>query len=721
MSFLFQIASVSLSEKKLNQIERNLLKSKIPKGTLNATFKHKFTELTTGKIEEKLQGATLLPRNEFLDEELYEEFETRKQTPAYQRIQPQRTKLPSFHKKEQILNLIEENQVVVISGETGCGKTTQVSQFILDDFVEQRKGSMCRIICTQPRRISAISISERVAQERGEHLGVGCGYQIRLEKKLPRNYASVTFCTTGVVLRLMQDDPCLSKVSHIILDEIHERDVSSDFLIALLKQVITQRKDLKLILMSATLNAEKFSDYYQDCPHINIPGFTFPVKEYYLEDVLEKTGYIYPNYMFNKKKRSRKKSSSFISDFVEPYARHMESNKTYSRQVCEQLRHPNHEDLNLELILSLLIHICRNEKDQGAILAFLPGYADISTLNKLMRGSGKFPEELYLIIPLHSIMPTINQKQIFEPPPRGVRKVILATNIAETSITIDDVVFVIDCGRIKMTNFDPNTNTQTLNAEWVALANASQRRGRAGRVQAGVCFHLYTKIRERFLENYPKPEILRTRLENTILSIKALQLGKAHAFLRMVMEPPDSTAIDLAVSLLKRLNALDEDETLTPLGYHLAKLPISPQMGKMILLGTIFSCLDPILSIAAALDFKDPFLCPLGKEREASKKKMELGGWLHSDHLLLHTAMKRYEQSGGQWSSQSFCREFFISPQIMSQLCKMKKQFMEHLVDMDFVESTEFKDRRYNRNSNNESLVKAIVSGGLYPNVGRIM
>ena len=208
-------------------------------------------------------------------------------------------------------------------------------------------------------------------------------------------------------------------------------------------------------------------------------------------------------------------------------------------------------------------------------------------------------------------MPTCNQREVFDRPPAGVRKIVLATNIAETSITIDDIVYVINSGYIKMKNFDKELNIATLQPEFVSLANARQRRGRAGRVQKGICYHLYTKKRQELLCPYQLPEILRTRLEEILLNIKILKLGKVKSFLLKLMESPDEKVIDMSIELLQAINAIDEDENLTPLGFHLAKLPVDPLTGKMLLMSAIFSCVDPVLTIAAAISFKDPFIIPL--------------------------------------------------------------------------------------------------------------
>ncbi|XP_022916424.2 ATP-dependent DNA/RNA helicase DHX36-like [Onthophagus taurus] len=687
----------------------------------NNIFQDKYIKNISGSILDKLSITHLsLKSNNNLNKNFYEEFMSKETNSKYQAVLKKRERLPAYEMKDEIVKIIEKNQVCVISGETGCGKTTQVSQFILDEYIKDLKGSLCKIICTQPRRISAISVAHRVAEERAENLGKSVGYQIRLEKRLPRETCSITFCTTGVLLKQMENDPGLSGVSHLILDEIHERDTMSDFLISLLKQVIIKRKDLRVILMSATLDSEKFSKFYNNCPMISIPGFTYHVEEYYLEDVIERTKFVFEEDRSTRnhpgKRHSKKyKFNSEYSGMIEPYLRQLEFEGKYSKQTCAQLRNCNSEKINIELILALLKEICAKEVDEmGAILVFLTGFTEISSLNKAMTSSGFFPSNKFIIIPLHSQMPTVDQKAIFDTPPKGVRKIILSTNIAETSITIDDVVFVVDCGKIKLTRFYLETNVQTLLPEWVTLANANQRKGRAGRVKPGVCFHLYSKAREMLLDSYQTPEILRRRLESVILQIKILQLGGAKTFLGSLMDQPDEKAIEASIEFLQRLNALDESENLTPLGYHLATLPVNPQIGKMLVLASIFSCLDPILSVAAALDYKDPFQLPLGKEKEADAKKFDLGGFLKSDHLLLHETLKRFESES---NPSRFCWRFFLSYHILKQLQNMKLQFMEYLYELNFVGDKNPKNPTLNYNSNNISLIKAIICAGLYPNI----
>ncbi|XP_076228414.1 ATP-dependent DNA/RNA helicase DHX36 isoform X2 [Nomia melanderi] len=697
----------------------------------DSQFKRMFLNIVSGNIQENIAKAVLvksrIERDSDLDDKLLNEQRSKEFSEEYENMMKFRLKLPAYQKRLEIIELVNKNQVVVISGETGCGKTTQVAQFILDDQIKKGNGSTTRIMCTQPRRISAISVAERVAVERVERLGISVGFHIRLERTLPRDRGSITFCTTGMLLKFMQSDPALKNFSHIILDEIHERSTESDFIIALLKLIIPKRPDLKVLLMSATLNSERFSKYYNDCPMIHIPGFTYPVEEFYLEDVLVATQFKFnepPPLPQNYKKHLKKfkevqsKRNEF-SDIIDPYVRQLVAQRKYPRYVTDQLRNPNSEDLSLDLIEQLIRHISET-KPPGAILVFLPGMMDIVKLHRIMVDAGRYPQSQYIIYPLHSRMPTVDQKLIFKEPPQGVRKIIIATSIAETSITIEDVVYVIDSGKMKYLKFDLSRNVETLNPEWVTLANSKQRKGRAGRVKPGICYHLYSKAREMTFDEYPLPEMLRTRLEQVILQIKILQLGKARSFLASVMDPPNMKAIDLSLELLGTLNALDNEETLTPLGYHLAQLPLDPRTGKMIIWAALFSCVEPVFAIAASLTFKDAFYCPLGKEEQAKQKKLELSMNQYSDHIALAEALRRFETSYKRGNAGYFCREYFLSFNTLKLLSEMKTQFGQYLYEMKFLETENPNDRHANRNSDNIALIKAVVCAALYPNVAVI-
>ncbi|XP_063227426.1 ATP-dependent DNA/RNA helicase DHX36-like isoform X2 [Bacillus rossius redtenbacheri] len=693
----------------------------------DSDFKNQFLQSITGSIDSRLASSlstlSILERDRTLDAVLKNELLDKQESPSYAKMLEFRKQLPAFQKRAEILSMISSHQVVLISGETGCGKTTQVAQFILDDFISRGDGSKCHIVCTQPRRISAVSVAERVAQERDDSCGgASVGYHIRLEGKLPRPNGSILFCTTGMLLQYMRSDPGLSSMSHLILDEIHERDVFCDFVLAILKDIIRQRKDLKIILMSATLNAENFSRYFHNCPMMEIPGFTYPVEEFYLEDVLQLTAFTRFTGPPIQVQRTAHAQMAFIKqrkqfeDHIVPYARGLKSQMKYSDHVIESLAKSASEELNVELIEALISYICRS-KGEGAILVFLPGWNEISSLESLLTEAKGYPADHYLIIPLHSQLPTVTQKSVFDQPPPGVRKIVLATNIAETSITINDVVYVIDSGKMKMKNFDSENNVATLQAEWVSRSNSRQRKGRAGRVQPGICYHLYSKGRENLLAEYPIPEMLRTRLEEVILQMKILQLGQAHSFLTKVMNSPEQKVIALSVKLLRDLKALDEHENLTPLGYHLANLPLDPHIGKMILMAAIFSCIDPIFTVAASLSFKDPFIGSMYAAKKVSEAKQKLLKGHVSDHLAVAEAMRQWEQAKTHEDKKKFCQEHFVSGHTLYMLRDMKGQFAQYLYEMNFLESKDFKFEGANVNSDNVALVNAIICAGLYPNI----
>ncbi|XP_058070139.1 DExH-box ATP-dependent RNA helicase DExH1 isoform X2 [Magnolia sinica] len=516
-------------------------------------------------------------------------------------------------------------------------------------------------------------------------------------------------------------EPDLAGVSHLIVDEIHERGINEDFLIIILRDLLPRRPDLRLILMSATINADLFSKYFGNAPTIHIPGRTFPVAEVFLEDVLEKTRYSIKSEFdsFQGNTRRRRRQTEFKKDLLTELFEEVDIDshyRNYSTATRHSLEAWSGSQLDLGLVESTIEHICRNE-GVGAILVFLTGWDDISKLlekikaNSLLGISSKF-----LILPLHGSMPTVNQREIFDRPPNNMRKIVLATNIAESSITIDDVVYVIDCGKAKETSYDALNKLACLLPSWISKASAHQRRGRAGRVQPGKCYRLYPKIIYDAMHEYQLPEILRTPLQELCLHIKSLQLGTIASFLAKALQPPDPLSVENAVELLKTIGALGNMEELTPLGRHLCTLPLDPNIGKMLLMGCIFQCLDPALTIASALAHRDPFVLPINRKAEADAAKRSFAGDSCSDHIALLKAFEAWKDAKRNGQERAFCWENFLSPITLRMMDDMRNQFIDLLSDIGFVNKTRGA-KAYNQYSDDLEMVCAILCAGLYPNV----
>ncbi|XP_059451843.1 DExH-box ATP-dependent RNA helicase DExH1 isoform X2 [Corylus avellana] len=657
---------------------------------------------------------------EKLSLELKQRQENMKASDSLKAMQSFREKLPAFKVRSEFLKAVAKNQVLVVSGETGCGKTTQLPQFILEEEISSLRGADCFIMCTQPRRISAISVAARIASEKGESLGETVGYQIRLEAKRSAQ-TRLLFCTTGVLLRQLVQDPELTGVSHLLVDEIHERGMNEDFLLIILRDLLPRRPDLRLILMSATINADLFSKYFGNAPTIHIPGLTFPVAEFFLEDVLENSRYNikseFDNFEGNSRRRRRQQDSKKdpLTELFEDID--IDSHyKNYSTSTRKSLEAWSGSQLDLGLVEATIEYICRHEGD-GAILVFLTGWDDISKLLDKVKGNNFLGNpSKFLVLPLHGSMPTINQREIFDRPPPNKRKIVLATNIAESSITIDDVVYVIDSGKAKETSYDALNKLACLLPSWISKASAHQRRGRAGRVQPGICYRLYPKMIHDAMLQYQLPEILRTPLQELCLNIKSLQLGTIGSFLAKALQPPDSLAVQNAIELLKTIGALDDMEELTPLGRHLCTLPLDPNIGKMLLMGSIFQCLNPALTIATALAHRDPFVLPISRKEEADAAKRSFAGDSCSDHIALLKAFEGWKDAKRNGRERAFCWDSFLSPVTLQLMDDMRMQFLDLLSDIGFVDKSRGANA-YNQYSHDLEMVCAILCAGLYPNV----
>ncbi|KAM9330935.1 3'-5' RNA helicase YTHDC2 [Gastrophryne carolinensis] len=795
-----------------------------------------------------------------------------------------RQSLPVFGKQEEIIKIIQENKVVLVVGETGSGKTTQIPQFILDECYKNR--IPCRIFCTQPRRLAAIAVAERVAAERGENLGQTVGFQIRLESRVsPKTL--LTFCTNGVLLRtLMGGDSTLTTVTHVIVDEVHERDRFSDFLLTKLRDVIKKHPALKLILSSAALDVNLFLRYFGGCPVIYIPGRPFEVKEMFLEDILRTTGYTNKDMLKYKSEKQceekqkstlskwhsvtekgtqyesstqRHKSAANVTDDIdlldegdslfnqlaekdvnslEPWlmmkmdsclsdiwlykdveafaqlfhlilaenvsvdyrhsetsasplmvaagrgflsqveqlismganvlskasngwmavdwARHFGQNEVVdllesystslqpnsldetslvqadgnnlSAEEQELLKAYHHsfddEKVDLDLIMHVLYNICHNS-DSGAILIFLPGYDEIVGLrDRILFDDKRFADNAsrYQLFMLHSNMQTSDQKKVLKASPPGIRKIILSTNIAETSITVNDVVFVIDSGKVKEKSFDALNHVTMLKMVWVSKASAIQRKGRAGRCRPGICFRLFSKLRFQNMLEFQTPELLRMPLHELCLHTKLLApINSPIAdFLMKAPEPPPALVVRNAVQMLKAIDAMDAWEDLTELGYHLADLPVEPHLGKMVLCAVVLKCLDPILTIACALAYRDPFVLPTqaAQKRAAMLCRSRFTACTFSDHMALLRAFQAWQKARSEGWERVFCEKNFLSQATMEIIIGMRTQLLGQLRASGFVRARGGGDiRDVNTNSENWAVVKAALVAGMYPNL----
>ncbi|OXG91457.1 ATP-dependent RNA helicase A [Cryptococcus neoformans A2-102-5] len=643
--------------------------------------------------------------------------------PEYEKMMCDRMSLPAWKEKDNITGALKDSRVLVVVGETGCGKSTQLPQFILDHEISSGRGTSANIIVTQPRRVAAMGVASRVAQERMEDLDKSpvagtVGYAIRGERRAGPD-TSLLFCTTGVVLRrLGSGDPDLKGVSHVIVDEAHERGVDTDLLICLLRDLLERNKTIKVILMSATINEQIFIDYFGGCPSLKIPGFTHPVKDYYLEDIISDLHYSPAPSHFGLR-QSEEQKASIRAEFAKL------SLSPDSQRALEILSASDRIDYSL--VAAVVKHIVNNATSpDGAILIFMPGVMEIrqciGELQSVSLGSVE-------IIPLHANLSSAEQRRVFLPT-KPKRKIVVATNVAETSVTIPDVIYVVDGGKVKETQYEAENGMQKLVECWTSRASGRQRRGRAGRTQPGACYKLYTRRTENnSMPRFPVPEILRTPLEALFLQVKAMNEDTdVKAFLSKAIDPPKLDAINAAWRTLQDLGAVegeDHKSRLTALGRHMSVIPVDLRLAKMLILGTIFKCLDPILTIAALLSSKPLFTSPIDKRDEA-KKARESFAWARSDLL---TDVKAYDacidvkkKGGSHGTVRQFCEQNFISPTTLRDIASLRSDFLSALSSLGFMSSSSngAELAKYNVNAKVDNLVKGVVVGGLYPRVAKI-
>lgn len=526
-------------------------------------------------------------------------------------IKQQRESLPVYKFRKQLLDAVNENQLMIVVGDTGSGKTTQLTQYLAEGGFANHG----MIGCTQPRRVAAMSVAKRVAEEVGCKLGQEVGYTIRFEDCTSPD-TKIKYMTDGMLQREVLMDPDLKKYSVIMLDEAHERTIATDVLFGLLKKTLKRRPDLKVIVTSATLDADKFSEYFNKCPIFTIPGRTYPVEI------------------------------------------------MYSRE-------PEPDYLDAALVTVMQIHLT---EPPGDILLFLTGQEEIDTsceiLYERMKALGPSVPEL-IILPVYSALPSEMQSKIFEPAPPGSRKVVIATNIAETSITIDQIYYVIDPGFVKQNAYDPKLGMDSLVVTPISQAQAKQRAGRAGRTGPGKTFRLYTEAAFQS-EMLPTsiPEIQRQNLSNTILMLKAMGINDLLHF--DFMDPPPTNTMLTALEELYALSALDDEGLLTRLGRKMADFPMEPALAKTLLYSAEIGCSDEILSIVAMLSVQTVFYRPKEKQQQADQKKAKFHS-PHGDHLTLLNVYNGWKQSR---FSNPWCFENFIQARSMRRAQDVRQQLV---------------------------------------------
>ncbi|XP_019163502.1 PREDICTED: probable pre-mRNA-splicing factor ATP-dependent RNA helicase DEAH2 isoform X2 [Ipomoea nil] len=505
-------------------------------------------------------GAALQPNNAAMSSSV-NSWTGRPYSQRYYEILEKRKTLPVWHQKEEFLQVLKANQTLILVGETGSGKTTQIPQFVLDavDVETPDKRRKYMIGCTQPRRVAAMSVSRRVAEEMDVTIGEEVGYSIRFEDCSSARTV-LKYLTDGMLLREAMTDPLLERYKVIILDEAHERTLATDVLFGLLKEVLKNRSDLKLVVMSATLEAEKFQGYFYGAPLMKVPGRLHPVEIFYTQE-------------------------------------------------------PERDYLEAAIRTVVQIHMC---EPPGDILVFLTGEEEIEdACRKITKEINNLGDQVGPVkaVPLYSTLPPAMQQKIFEaaPPPLVEggppgRKIVVSTNIAETSLTIDGIVYVIDPGFAKQKVYNPRVRVESLLVSPISKASAHQRSGRAGRTQPGKCYRLYTeKSFHNDLQPQTYPEILRSNLANTVLTLKKLGIDDLVHF--DFMDPPAPETLMRALEVLNYLGALDDDGNLTKLGEIMSEFPLDPQMAKMLVVSPEFNCSNEILSVSAMLSEEDPQWC----------------------------------------------------------------------------------------------------------------
>lgn len=558
--------------------------------------------------------------------------------------------------RDEFLKMYQKSQILVFVGETGSGKTTQIPQFVLFDDLPHINRKL--VACTQPRRVAAMSVAQRVANEMDVPLGDEVGYNIRFEDVTSQK-TILKYMTDGMLLREAMNDNNLTRYSTIILDEAHERTLATDTLMGLLKEVAIRRPDLKIVIMSATLDAQKFQSYFNDAPLLAVPGRTHPVEIFYTQE-------------------------------------------------------PERDYVEAALRTVLQIH---DSEPEGDILLFLTGEEEIEDacrkinleVDEMIREADAGPLKVY---PLYGTLPPQQQQRIFDPAPparkpggRPGRKCIVSTNIAETSLTIDGIVYVVDPGFSKQKVYNPRIRVESLLVSPISKASAQQRAGRAGRTRPGKCFRLYTEgaFKKELIET-TYPEILRSNLASTVLDLKKLGIEDLVHF--DLMDPPAPETLMRALEELNFLACLDDDGNLTVLGKLASEFPLDPALAVMLISSPEFYCSNEVLSITALLSVPQIFVRPASARKRADEMK-QLFAHPDGDHLTMLNVYHAFKSPAAQADPKKWCHEHFLSLRALQSADNVRKQ-LKTIMERSEIElvSVPFEDKKYY-----ENIRRALVSG----------
>lgn len=554
-----------------------------------------------------------------------------------------RKALPVSEALGRILDLVRKNQVVILVSETGSGKTTQVPQAIVEaaDIIGDKA-----VVCTQPRRVAAMSVANRVAEEMDVRLGQEVGYSIRFEE-LTSAKTVLKYATDGMLLREAMFDPLFLRYRVVILDEAHERTTATDILFGLLKEVLVKRPDLKIVVMSATLDADKFRRFFNNAQILSIPGRMFPIELMYAAA-------------------------------------------------------PEQDYLVSAVRTALQIHLY---EPPGDILLFLTGEEEIENACRMIATeSERLRAAPFLCLPLYSNLPVDKQQSVFVPAPPGTRKIIVATNIAETSITVDGIVYVVDPGYCKQKEYNPRIRVESLLVSPISQASANQRAGRAGRTRPGKCFRLYTeKTFKQELEIQTIPEIQRSNLGSVVLQLKRIGVKDLLNF--EFIDPPGAETLMRALELLSYLGAIDKDGNLTETGFLMSEFPLDPQLSKVLITSPQYHCSNEILIIAAMLSIPPWHVRPRNNSQMADEAKKRFS---HSDgdHLALLNVYNRFKSIPENEQSK-WCWQNFINVRVMRQADNVRTQLERLMTRLHLpLESLAPEDLNYSYN-----IRKCIVTG----------